>query len=443
MHDATKQRVFQYIDDHADEVVALLTKLVSYKTINLGDGIHGDEGAMQEYFAKLMADSGFTSVEKLAFDPEKRRPNVVGKIAGTGGGRSLLFNGHSDVVPVAFPERWKHDPFTATEIDGKIYGRGTSDMKGGLAGAFFAITSLLQCGVKLQGDVLLESVVGEESQSSEEIGTSRVVDAGYTADFGIVCEPSNLEIQTASSALVFFKLIVEGKGVHVSARNQMLFPQGNLLISGEDVAVDAFEKSLPLVDFIRRYEVELNHRFRHPVLGRGGVGGHDNQGVGVFTINPAKIEGGEYLGTVPSRMEYTYSVWYPDSLITRDELLTEIRTSIQAIASTDSWLKEHPPVIEAPIIQDWPGFYVPIEQEGVQQLKKTIDHFPDLEPVISGFKAVCDAYYLNKKGIPTIVLGPGAISYSVHGDNEFINRDDLITATKVYAAFIIDWCGLA
>jgi acetylornithine deacetylase len=443
MHDTTKQHVFQYIDDHADDIVALLTKLVSYKTINLGDGIHGDEGEMQEYFAELMADSGFTSVEKLAFDSEKHRPNVVGKVAGTGGGRSLLFNGHSDVVPIAFPERWKANPFTATEIDGKIYGRGTSDMKGGLVGAFFAITSLLQCGVKLQGDVLLESVVGEESQSSEDIGTSRVTDAGYTADFGIVCEPSNLEIQTASSALVFFKLIVEGKGVHVSARNQMLFPQGNLLTSGEDVAVDAFEKSLPLVDFIRRYEVELNHRFRHPVLGRGGVGGHDQQGVGVFTINPAKIEGGEYLGTVPSHIEYTYSVWYPDSLITRDELLDEIRSSIQAIASTDSWLREHPPVIEAPIIQDWPGFYVPIEQEGVQQLRKTIDQFPDLEPVISGFKAVCDAYYLNKMGIPTIVLGPGAISYSVHGDNEFINRDDLITATKVYAAFMIDWCGIA
>jgi acetylornithine deacetylase len=207
--------------------------------------------------------------------------------------------------------------------------------------------------------------------------------------------------------------------------------------------VDAFEKSLPLVDYIRRLETELNHRFRHPVLGRGGIGGHDQQGVGVFTINPARIEGGEYLGTVPSRMEYTYSVWYPDSMISRDDLLDEIRTSIAAIASTDRWLVAHPPIVEAPVIQDWPGFTLAETHEGVQALRQTIADIPNIEPIISGFKAVCDAYYLNEMGVPTIVFGPGSIANSVHGDNEFIYREDLVKATCVYASFMIDWCEIA
>lgn len=443
MHEDLKKQVCAYIEEHADDVVALLSQLVAFQTVNPGDGIHGNEQEMQNYLADLMQTDGFDSVKTLAFDESDSRPNVVGTVRGSGGGHSLLFNGHSDVVPVAFPERWPNDPFTATEIDGRIYGRGTSDMKGGLAGAYMAIRALKACGIQLKGDVLFESVVGEESQSSPQLGTSRVTEAGYRADFGICCEPSSLEIQTASSALLFFKLIVEGKGVHVSARNQMLYPQSGTLASGDEVAVDAFEKSLPLVDYIRRLENELNHRFRHPVLGRGGIGGHDQQGVGVFTINPARIEGGEYLGTVPSRMEYTYSVWYPDSMISRDDLLDEIRNSIAAIASTDRWLVAHPPIVEAPVIQDWPGFTLPETHEGVQALRRTIADTPHIKPIISGFKAVCDAYYLNEMGVPTIVFGPGSIANSVHGDNEFIYRDDLIKATCVYASFMIDWCEIA
>ncbi len=434
-----KQRVFDYIDQNSGKLKKLLCELVGCPSVNTGD--EGDEIKVQTLLAEKMKDDGFDFIEMLAFDHKKVRPNLVGVMKGTGGGKSLIFNGHCDVVPVIYPERWKKPPFKPYEENGCIYGRGTSDMKGGIAGAYFAMKTLRDLGIKVKGDVMLHSVVAEESQGAETLGSSKVIQSGYRADFAVCCEPSDLEIHIASSALFLFKITVEGKGVHISARNRMLFPQGGGLSSGDDVAVDAFRKSLPIVDYIHRLEVMLNHRYRDTVLGAGGIPHHDKQGVGVFTINPSEIRGGEYLGTVPSRMEYTYGIWYPDRLVSRDELIKEIREGVAAIASTDDWLKAHPPIVEAPVIQDWPGFRLDLDNEGVAALRKTAGETLGKEAVISGFKAVCDAYYLNKLDIPTVILGPGSVSNNVHGDNEYINVDDLIKATKIYAAFILDWCG--
>lgn len=438
-----KQRVFAYIEEHKQDVVNFMMELVKRPSVNCGDGIHGDEKEMQDYFAQSLREEAFNEVHSLAFDTQKNRPNIIGMRKGLGGGRSLIFNGHSDVVPVAFPKRWICDPFVPVEIEGKVYGRGTSDMKGGLAGAFYALKAIAQCGYQLKGDVMIHSVVGEESQSAETFGTAKVIQSGYTADFAICCEPTDLEVHIASSALVFFKLIVEGKGVHISARNQMLYPQCGCLPSGNVVAVDAFRKSMPLIDYLFRLETEWNHRYRDPVMGCGGKPFHDKQGVGVFTINPSEIKGGEYLGTIPSHMEYTFGVWYPDQLVSRDELLDEIRRGVAAIASTDDWLREHQPIVEGPVIQDWPGFRVDAQHSGVVALANAAEEATGEAAILSGFKAVCDAYYLNKLGIPSVILGPGSISNSVHGDNEFIYVDDLIKATKIYAAFVMDWCGVA
>ena len=439
MIDKAKEIVNNYIDANSEELKTLLKSFVNINTTNPGDGIHGNEKELQDFISSFLQSEGF-EVHTHAYDDEGNRPNVIGILKGTGKGKSVIFNGHADVVPIAFPDRWKTPPFIATEKDGKIFGRGTSDMKGGLAAAMFAMCAIKRCGLETAGDVLLESVVGEESQSAETYGTAKVTQEGYRADFAISCEPSALEIQIASPALIFFKLIVEGKGVHVSARNQMLYPQSYGLPCGNEIAVDAFEKSLPLVDYIKRFENQINLRYRDEVLGGGGVGGHDKQGVGIFTINPARIEGGEYLGTVPSRMEYTYSVWYPDQLVSRDEIIGEIRKGVEAIASTDDYLKDHLPVIECPVIQDWPGFRLPLDHPAIEPMKKAVREGANREPVISEFKAVCDAHYLSRDGIPSLVLGPGALFNSVHADNEFVVIDDLIDAAKIYANFILNWC---
>ena len=320
--------------------------------------VNTNETPVQNWLESNLKTFKFDTVDKFAVDEKQQRPNVVGVIKGKGQGKSLLLNGHVDVVPVAKPEVWQCDPFKPEIIEGNIYGRGTSDMKGGLTAAVWAMKALIDCGVKPQGDVILQAVVGEESQQAEELGTVQCLKRGYTADFGIVCEPSDLEVHIASSALFLFDLYVEGKAVHISARNQAVFPQPYGVPSGKDVGVDAFKKSLMFVDYFYRLEEEWNHRYRDEILGGGGYGEKDAQGVGIFTINPSSIEGGVYLGSVPSKVKYTYGVWYPDQLVKPEVLYEEIKNGVAALASTDDFLRENPPKLTIPTLQDWPGFKV-------------------------------------------------------------------------------------
>ncbi len=434
-----KQIVFDYIDKNREAIVDYLVNMVSIPSINCVQG--GNEKNVQDWLKESLNELGFDQVDQFALDEEQVRPNVIGIMKGTGGGRSILFNGHMDVVIVTNPEIWCCDPFKPVIEDGKIFGRGTSDMKGGITSAIWAMKALKDCGIKLKGDALLQAVIGEESQQAEELGTVKCVERGYCADFGVVCEPTDLELHTASSALFFFELVVNGKAVHISARNQAIFPQPAGIPSGNDVGVDAFKKSLLFVDYFYRLETEWNHRYRDPILGFGGKPVHDQQGVGVFTINPSSIEGGVYLGSMPSKVKYLYGVWYPDQLVTKEELFEEIKRGVEALASTDDYLRENPPILNIPYLQDWPGFRVSEDHPGVVSMMQSITDATGKPAVMSGFKAVCDAYYLNKHGITTVIFGPGSLSWSVHGDNEYITIDSLIEAAKVYASTMIDWCG--
>jgi acetylornithine deacetylase/succinyl-diaminopimelate desuccinylase family protein len=435
---ASKEMVYKYIDENKDRIIDYLMDLVRIPSINRVEG--GNEKPVQDWLANSLRGFDFDQVDEFAVDEENMRPNVVGVLKGSGGGKSLLLNGHMDVVPVAKPEIWHCDPFDPKIIDGKVYGRGTSDMKGGITSAIWAMKALKACGIKTKGDVILQAAIAEESQQAEQFGTVQCLKRGYTADFGIVCEPSDMEVHIASSALFFFDLIVEGKAVHISARNQAIFPQPYGVPSGKDVGVDAFKKSLMFVDYFYRLEEEWNHRYRDKVLGGGGLEQKDSQGVGIFTINPSSINGGVYLGSVPSIVKYTYGVWYPDQLVDPQELYDEIKRGVAAIASTDAFLRENPPTLNIPTLQDWPGFKVDIDHPGVTSLRKSVEDATGEKAVISGFKAVCDAYYLNKHGVDTVIFGPGSLSYSVHGDNEFIPIAQVIDAAKVYASAIIDWC---
>ncbi|MGM8212237.1 ArgE/DapE family deacylase [Virgibacillus sp. W0430] len=434
-----KQAVFDYIDNHKDQIIEYVQKMVSIPSINHTMG--GNEKNVQDWLANSLREFEFDKVDQFAVDEEEVRPNVVAVMRGSGEGKSIIFNGHMDVVPIARPEVWHNDPFDPVIKDGKMFGRGTSDMKGPIGSVIWAMKALKECKVELKGDVLLQAVVGEESNQAEEVGTVPCLERGYTADFAVVCEPTNLELHTSSVGLFMFELIVEGKAVHTSARNQVIFPQPGGVPSGGEVGVDAFKKSLPIINYLYSLEEQWNHRWRDPVLGTGGKPIQDSQGISLFTINPSLIEGGDYLGAVPSRVKYTYNVWFPDQLVSKEEVWEELRKGVEAISSTDDYLRENPPTLNIPVFQDWAGFKVPVEHPGVQTMIGSIEEASGEQAILSGFKAVCDATYLNKHGVPAVVFGPGSLSWSVHGDNEYITVDSIIEAAKVYASMMIDWCN--
>jgi acetylornithine deacetylase len=196
---ALKSKVMGYIEGKREEMLSWLSEYVRYKSVT------GEELEVQERFifpaVKALEPD---HVELYAVDKEKKRPNLIAAFKGKGKGRSILFNGHTDVVPIneVGLKRWTVDPWATTRRDGLIYGHGVCDMKGGVTAMFWAIKALKESGVRLGGDVYFESVVGEELMQHElgtTAATKRLFELGYRKiDFCVNSEPTHCEIHTST-----------------------------------------------------------------------------------------------------------------------------------------------------------------------------------------------------------------------------------------------------
>lgn len=438
-----KNKVLKFIDKHRKEIIKFLSEFIEYKSVT------GYEEEVQRDFLKpFMEKMGLDHVELIALDQERKRPNVLAFLKGKGDGKKLLFNGHSDVVPVPDTQlkRWTVDPWKATVKDNVVYGRGACDMKGGITAMLWALNSILECDLELNGDIYIEIVVGEE-RMEHEIGTTGITKkllANYPQpDFCINPEPTNCEIHTSTTGAFFFELEIPGKEAHVCQRNLTIFPQRYGLRVGSEVGVDAIEKAIPFLEFAYRYEREINLKWRDRILGSGGFPiPVDNQGVGIFVMFPVEIRGGTYLGSLPGETKITFVVSYPPWK-TMDQVMDEIKSKIQAIAYTDEWLKNNPPKVKYPVFtKGWPPYTILPEHEGCKVLAKSYEEVTGKEPIFSGMKAVTDASFTGRLGIPSVIFGPGDLSMGVHGPDEFIPIEQLILCSKIYAIMIINWCGL-
>jgi acetylornithine deacetylase len=441
--DSQKGKVIEYIDRNMNKIIEFLCDFISKKSINQGTVGTGDELEAQVWLRDQFKNIGFDKIDFWFPDKKQRRPNLVGLVKGKKNERSLIFQGHVDVVPVPESELslWKSDPWKGTVMDGRVYGRGSSDTKGGNTAMIWAAKALIDCGIDLQGDLLVESVVGEESAEGETIGASDTVKRGHRASFAIVSEPTNCEIHTESPGVFLFELHIPGKSAHTASRNQVIFPQRYGIDVGPEVGVDAISRMKMFLDLFERLELQWNQRWRSKVLGGGGYPiPKDKQGVGLFTINPSLIEGGTYLGSVPGYCTLTANVWYP-SWMKIEEIIAELQERVHALAQTDDWLRDNPPQLRAPVLQSWRPFRVSVEHEGVKVLSSSYKEVTDEQAIHSGFRATCDATWLNENQIPAVTFGPGGLELGVHGPNEYVPIDELIRCAKVYAITALNWCG--
>lgn len=430
-------RACAYIDEHREEIIDFLKTMISYKSINPAYPDTGKELEVQQWLRDRFNEFGFfQNVDFWAVDEKQERPNVVGVLKGTGGGRSLILNGHVDVVPVPPEElpKWKTDPWRAEVTDGKLYGRGASDMKGGLTSIIWAVKALAETGTRLKGDLFLESVVGEESGEGANLGAQAAVDRGYKADFCIVAEPSHGTIRMRSPGIFFFELVIPGKEAHIANRNLAIFPQKHGVPSGPEVGADAIIKAVPFIELFQRLENQWNHKWKDEML-------PEEDGIGTFTINPCFIQGGNYgASVVPGSCRILYNVRYPHWM-NDEELWEELKRHVQAIASTDDWLRENPPEFKVPVVRRWqPMIQPPIDHPGVQTLVKAYKEITGGEERYVSFKGLGDTTFITRSGIPAVNFGPGSSNFGVHGPNEYVEIDNLIEFTKVFARTILEWC---
>ncbi|MCY3784461.1 MAG: ArgE/DapE family deacylase [Chloroflexi bacterium] len=428
-----RERVLAEVDALADDLVQMTIDTVRIPSVNPTypgidqEAARGGETRVNEFCQPLMEAAG---LETDLWEAEEGRANLAGTLRGAGGGRSLLFNGHVDVVPPGPDANWsKTGPWSGEVIDGKIWGRGSCDMKGGNAATLTALRAVLNAGLRPKGDVILEFVVGEEMMNTEA-GTGAAIERGYTADAAIVAEasgpPYRLGIIPASPGLLYMALTVKGRAVHASMRDELIRAGGG----GAAIGVSSIDKAQLIMDGLRQLEEEWGQTKSHPMFKRPGH----------FTIYPGFVQGGPngpFVISEESRVEY--AIWHPPQEPV-DDVRAEIETHIARVAATDSWLRDNPPKVEW--LLWWPPFDVSPDEPICKALEAAYTGVFGTEAPYYGFAAVDDGAFLNRAGIPAITIGPGSLLVA-HGPDEHVEIDELIDAAKIYALAIVEWCGVA
>lgn len=419
------------IEASRGEMVKFLSQYVSKKSVNATIDKRYGEGECQRWLSDEL--NGWGCFDKVdTWEKATGRPNVTAVMKGRVAGHALGFLGHSDVVPVVEETvgQWTSDPWGGEVKDGRVYGRGVCDMKGGNVAFLWAMKTLAEMGVKLGSDVYGAAVVAEET-GEYQIGVDQILQRGYHPDFVVCAEPSKFRICPVTPGAFFFKLTVHGKAIHTSQRYKCIFPQ-----PGEESTpgVDAVIKATKFIQAFEDLEQQWGQRKINPLLPRGSA-----------NLTPALIKGGEYIVALAEHCEVVYSVWYnPDQ--DYEDAAKEIREFVQRISENDDWLREHPPKLEIPAPELPVVIYpmdTPLDHPGVRATAAAFESSLGRKADFDGFTAATDLNYLVLKGIPGLILGPGDISDGVHGIDEFLSIQELVDCCKVYAATIVNWCGVA
>jgi acetylornithine deacetylase len=340
-------------------------------------------------------------------------PNVVAVLKGTGNGKSLILNGHIDVVPVGDEQNWEHDPFSGHIEDGKLFGRGSTDMKGGTVALLMALEAIIKSGVRLKGDVIFQSVIEEESGGA---GTLAAVLKGYQADGAIIPEPTNLKIFPKQQGSMWFRVLVKGKAAHGGTRYE---------------GVSAIEKSMIVLKRLEELEKERNQKITDPLYDKIPI---------PIPINIGKISSGDWPSSVPDEaiIEGRMGV-APEE--TMESAQKEMEKCLAQLSKNDTWFQENPLQVEWFGARWHPGSID--EGHPLQKiLSKSFIEIKKEAPIIEASPWGTDGGILSNVGnIPVVVFGPGTTKVA-HDANEHIVLEDMFSAGEIIALTIMRWCEI-
>ncbi len=420
MTDTNRQKIIEKVDASRDHAIKFLQDMVAIPSVT------GDEAAIQKHMSGYLLKVGLdvdmweTDWEELKKHPGYRpvargyegRPNIVATLKGTGGGRSLLLNGHTDVIPVGNGEGWSDNPWSAKIENGRIYGRGSCDMKSGVASHVLAVQYLKELGLTPKGDVMINIVIDEEVSGH---GTLDTVMRGYKADAGISGETSDLCVQPACIGRIWFQIDVEGKPAGIQQRY---------------LGISAIDLGNKIVKAVQELEDHRVATVKHPlypsaidslpcIIGSFQAGNYPS----AFPAS-AVLKGS--IGTVPSE----------DHEAVKQSLVKKIAE----VAAQDPWMKDHPPVVRF-VGYDAEASEIPVNHPIVDIVSRTYTEVTGKQPVISGRQGAADTRFLNKYAdTPTVIFGPGSTAI-MHANDEYVSIEDYMTSIKVMALSIYDWCN--
>ena len=228
--------------------------------------------------------------------------------------KRLIFNGHIDVVPEGDHSNWQHDPWGAELVEGRIYGRGACDMKGGLMAALYAVKAIKDSAHPIHGSLMIQSVIGEEDGG---IGTFASLLRGYRGDAAIVCEPTQLKLIPAQAGALTFTVRVPGKSAHACVRLE---------------GVSAVEKYLDIHRTLVQLERERNSEVEHPLLGKLSL---------PYPLNIGQVQAGNWPSSVPEELIFKgrigVAIGEASAAVRR-----QFEYTLNRQAETDPWFRDHP-----------------------------------------------------------------------------------------------------
>ncbi|ELY34458.1 acetylornithine deacetylase/succinyl-diaminopimelate desuccinylase [Natrialba magadii ATCC 43099] len=411
-------------------MLSLLEELVAAQSIS-GQEQPGQEiihERLQEH--DLEIDTWEPSVENLEDHPGffetvtydefgyDGRQNIVAKRAGSGDGPSLAFSGHIDVVTPEPVADWAYDPWEPTIEDGKMYGRGTMDMKGGIAAFIHAYEVLEELGIDLQGDLLLQTTIEEEAGGVG--GVLSALERGYQPDAAVIPEPFGIpNIGISGAGVSYFRVTVSGKAAHTARKYRGVNAIGN--------AMDVYH-ALTELDRERRERISYE-----PAVAQ------DPEAEGSETnLSVSVAEAGDWVSKVPGEAVLTGRVGWPPGEQS-EEVRQEVTDAIMGAAEENSWLAEHKPQIE------WFGWDAdPHEVDTDEQIVQlATEHAEQITggntSYVGGLGGVDERFYQLYYDIPAISVGPRG--HGGHGADEYVEIDSLVETAQTLALTAIDWCG--
>ena len=393
------------VERRRDELIELVRALVACRSVL------GDEEPAQAVVEERLRAIGF-EVERVQPDaeaalddptagypylPYEGRTCVVGRLPGSGGGRSLHLSGHVDVVPVERPDLWTHDPWSAEVAEGRIWGRGAGDMKGGLAAYLVAAAAVAEVWADRRGDLIFSSVIEEECGGN---GMWSVLRAGFEGDAVLIGESTGLRLAHAATGVVWARLSAHGSA-------------GHAMLAGGDGPFDSLGRA---VAGLRRVEAELNDPVRDPVF----AAVRDRP----YGMTVGKVEGGVWTASTPHELAAHVRFGFGRE-VTPAEMQERMRAAV-AEAAPDVEVRfeafrahahNHP--TEGPLV------------DAVSTAHREV---VGAEPELAALTGTVDARYVQA---PCLCYGPEA--GGLHGTDEWVDLETLMQTAAVVALTAAGW----
>ena len=403
----------------ADDLVAELRALLAVPSVTGSAAESEAQHGVERRLRAVGMDTDLWSIDVAATagqpdfpGMEAPRDEAWGLVGAWGGGDgpSLVLNGHIDVVPPG-QDGWTAGPWEGQVRDGRVLGRGACDMKAGLVCQLLAVRALRDAGVRLRGQVLLQSVVGEEDGG---LGTYATLRRGHTGDLAVICEPTGGRLVTASAGALTFRLVVPGRSVHASARLE---------------GVDAFDNYLLVRAALLRLEERRNRR-ADPLMAGYRL---------PYPISTGTVAAGNWASSVPDRLvaEGRLGVALGESV---EQARAELEAAVAAACAADAWLARHPVTVEW-----WGGQFAPGQVGETAAVSRLVSAahaaVHGVRPAVRGVPYGSDQRLLTGLGgIPTVVYGPGDVRQA-HAPDESVPVDELVQVTRTLVHLIATTCG--